>query len=112
MYFIEKIADEKIREAQKRGDFDNLPGSGKPVDLKEYFQTPPHLRAAYTVLKNSGVPPEEVHFINQISHLKKRWLNETDKKLKVDLEKEMSFKISQLRMTLEKRRKSDDRFFK
>ena len=112
MRIIEKIADEKIREAQNRGDFDNLPGYGKPIDLKEYFQTPPHLRVSYTLLKNAGVLPQEIQFINQMSELKKRWVNESDKKIKIELEKELSFKISQLRIILEKRKKkSHDRFF-
>jgi len=105
MRIIEKIADELIREAQERGDFDNLPGYGKPLDLGEYFQVPPHLRAAYTILKNSGVVPEEINFINHISELKRRWVSAPNKKIKTDIEKELSFKISQLHMSLEKRKK-------
>ena len=29
----EKWIDQQIREAQERGEFDNLPGKGKPLDL-------------------------------------------------------------------------------
>jgi len=29
--------DEQIREAIARGEFDNLPGKGKPLDLDAYF---------------------------------------------------------------------------
>lgn len=28
------MADRQIREAMERGDFDNLPGAGKPLDLR------------------------------------------------------------------------------
>ena len=30
---FEKIAEEKNREAMERGEFDNLPGSGKGADV-------------------------------------------------------------------------------
>ena len=33
-------ADEKIKEAIAKGDFDNLPGKGEPLDLDAYFATP------------------------------------------------------------------------
>lgn len=29
------IAEERIREAQERGEFDDLPGAGKPLDLSD-----------------------------------------------------------------------------
>lgn len=31
----ESPVDKAIREAQERGDFDNLPGAGKPLDLRD-----------------------------------------------------------------------------
>jgi len=34
-----KNADEKINGAIARGEFDNLPGKGKPLDLDAYFTT-------------------------------------------------------------------------
>jgi DnaJ family protein C protein 28 len=53
----ESWIDQKIREAQERGDFDNLPGKGKPLDL-----TPnPYAREqelAFKVLKDAGYAPE------------------------------------------------------
>jgi Domain of unknown function (DUF1992) len=30
---LESLVEKQIREAQERGEFDNLPGSGKPLDL-------------------------------------------------------------------------------
>ncbi|WP_033345712.1 DnaJ family domain-containing protein [Catenuloplanes japonicus] len=30
-HFFESLVDQKIREALERGEFDNLPGSGKPL---------------------------------------------------------------------------------
>ncbi len=33
--FYESAVDKAIREAQERGEFDNLPGAGKPLDLSD-----------------------------------------------------------------------------
>ncbi|KRB48372.1 MULTISPECIES: DUF1992 domain-containing protein [unclassified Terrabacter] len=33
--YWESAVDKQIREAQERGDFDNLPGAGKPLDLSD-----------------------------------------------------------------------------
>ncbi len=51
---IALVAEEKIREAERRGMFDNLPGAGKPLLLEDDSHIAPELRMAYTILKNSG----------------------------------------------------------
>src|SRR4051812_16189036 len=33
--YWESSVERQIREAQERGDFDNLPGAGKPLDLSD-----------------------------------------------------------------------------
>ena len=52
-----------IRSAIERGEFDNLKGKGKPLDLNEYFDTPEDIRLGYTLLKNAGYVPEEVQLL-------------------------------------------------
>jgi len=32
---MESVSERKIREAMERGEFDNLPGQGKPLDLSD-----------------------------------------------------------------------------
>jgi hypothetical protein len=32
---FDKLVESLIKEAQERGEFDNLPGKGKPIDLSE-----------------------------------------------------------------------------
>lgn len=59
MLTLDVIAERRIREAQERGEFDDLPGAGAPLDLGDDALVPDELRAAYRVLKNSGfLPPE------------------------------------------------------
>jgi hypothetical protein len=68
---FQKNVDEKIKEAIARGEFDNLPGKGKPLDLDAYFATPEHLRMGYSILKSADVIPEEMELLRQIEDLKK-----------------------------------------
>lgn len=59
MWLIDEWAERHISEAQKRGDFDSLPGSGEPLNLDDDSHVPPELRAGYRLLKNAGcLPPE------------------------------------------------------
>ena len=57
---ISIIAEQRIREACERGDFDSLPGAGKPLELEDDSHIPEDLRMAYKLLKNAGYVPEEV----------------------------------------------------
>lgn len=53
----ESWIDQQVREAQERGEFDNLPGKGKPLDLtpNPYAQD---RELAYKILKDAGYAPE------------------------------------------------------
>ena len=67
---FDKIVEKKIQEAMAEGEFDNLKGSGAPVNLDAYFATPPELRAGFSVLRNAGVIPEEMHLLKRVASLK------------------------------------------
>lgn len=65
------IAENKIREAMENGEFDNLPGQGKPIDFSEDEHIPTEFRLAYRILKNSGHAVEsEADLIQQIQALR------------------------------------------
>ena len=51
---IPRSIDEQIRQAIERGEFDNLPGKGKPLDLNENPYEDPGWRLAYRLLKENG----------------------------------------------------------
>jgi hypothetical protein len=48
------IAERRIAEAMAEGQFDNLPGQGRPQQLEDLSHLAPEMRLAYIVLKNSG----------------------------------------------------------
>lgn len=54
------IAEQRIREAEQRGELRELPGSGHPLDLEEPPLVPPEMRMACRVLKNAGLIPPEI----------------------------------------------------
>jgi hypothetical protein len=53
----EPMIDRLIRESMERGEFDDLPGSGQPIDLSENPYESPELRTVHRLLKNAGFAP-------------------------------------------------------
>ena len=69
---FEDPVETKIKAAMAEGEFDNLPGKGKPLDLKGYIETPEHVRTAYHILKNAGYVPEEVRLKKEMELIKEK----------------------------------------
>jgi len=65
------IAERKIAEAIARGELDNLPGAGRPLDLDDDALIPEELRLAYRILKNAGYVPPELETLNEIAQLER-----------------------------------------
>jgi len=57
--------DQMIREAQARGDFDNLPGSGKPLKLEDDVYAG-DMASAYRIAKNANAAPLWVQLDREI----------------------------------------------
>jgi DnaJ homolog subfamily C member 28 len=54
---LESLVEKKIREAMEEGEFDNLPGKGKPIDLTENPFEDPDLRVVHKLLRDAGFAP-------------------------------------------------------
>jgi hypothetical protein len=63
---FEQIVEERIKKAQRQGEFKDLPGAGKPLDLHSDQHIPEDLRLPYKILKNADCLPEEVAFKKEI----------------------------------------------
>ncbi len=61
-----KIVEERIRRAQKKGEFDNLAGSGEPLNLLNDQTVAEELRLAYKILKNADCLPPEIELKKEI----------------------------------------------
>ncbi|SLM27680.1 conserved hypothetical protein [Desulfamplus magnetovallimortis] len=62
---FQSLVEERIKNAQKKGEFDNLPGRGTPLNLED-MKIPEEFRMAYRVLKNSGFLPPEIELGKKI----------------------------------------------
>ncbi len=71
MLTLELIAERRIREAQDRGDFNNLPGAGAPLELDDDTLVAEDLRVAYRVLKNAGLLPPELEGHREIREIER-----------------------------------------
>ena len=61
-----KIVEERIRKAQRKGAFNNLAGSGKPVLLDDDRHIPEDLRLAYKILNNADWVTPEIELKKEI----------------------------------------------
>ncbi len=52
------LIDEQIKDAMRKGQFENLPGAGKPLKLEDDTNTPEHLRMAHKLLRDNGYVPD------------------------------------------------------
>jgi hypothetical protein len=57
---LDFLVERKIQEAMACGEFDDLPGAGRPLELDDDALIPEELRVANRILKNAGVTPPEV----------------------------------------------------
>jgi hypothetical protein len=66
MWLIDQLVEARVVEAAARGEFDDLPGRGRPLALDDDPLVPAELRAAYRLLKNAGYVPEELRLRGEI----------------------------------------------
>ena len=95
-------AEEKIKEAIAKGEFDNLPGKGSPLDLDAYFATPEQLRMGYSLLKNADIIPEEMELLKQIEGLKSSLDSCNGRVEKRAIQRQLSEKITNFNMRMER----------
>jgi len=98
MFGLQKIIEQKIREAQMKGEFDNLPGKGEPVKIEDDSYVPEDLRMAYKILKNANCVPPEIELKKEIRRMEDMLETLSDEKEKYLQIKRINFKIMQLNM--------------
>jgi len=102
MYFF-RITEHRIKEAYKNGEFDNLPGMGKPLPEDEFANLPEDLRMAYRIMKNAGYTQEETALKKEmmsIQDLIRQCKNDKDQE---ELKNELNEKLLKYNSMLSKR---------
>lgn len=101
---FERIAEQRLRQAIKDGEFDNLPNAGRPIDLEEYFKWPEPLRMAYSILKAANCAPEEVELLNEIARLEAALASAPDAAARRGIQRTLADRRTELAVRLERAR--------
>ena len=99
-----KFIEEQIKKAIDAGEFDNLEGAGKPLDLDGYFAAPEDLRMGYSVLKSNKFVPAEVDMLKEIGELKEKVRSCMDEIERKKLDKILQEKTLAFTMLMERNR--------
>ena len=98
MSYFWRIAEERIKEAQRAGAFDNLPGKGKRLDLEDLSCVPEDLRIGYLILKTAHVLPPEAALLKDIHTIEDLLKHVEDEGERRALAKSIQFKLIRLDM--------------
>ena len=91
-----KIVEERIRKAQKKGEFDNLEGTGEPLNLADDQAVAEELRLDYKILKNADCLPPEIEIKKEINQTEELLAGMTDTAEKYRTMKKLNFLIMKL----------------
>lgn len=93
---FEKIVEERIQAAQKKGEFDDLPSSGKPLVFVNDRCVSEELRLSFKILKNADCLPPEIELKKQIVHIESLLSGMAETEAAYHLMKKLNFLIMKL----------------
>lgn len=80
---FESLIDQQMREAEAAGQFRDLPGAGKPLDLGDDKDVPEELRVGFRMLKGAGYAPPWIELQKSIREAQDdlaRWLTRANER--------------------------------
>ncbi len=104
MGFFDLLAERRMAEAVRRGELDNLPGSGKPLPPDEFANLPDEIRMACRVLRNANVVPEEMQLDKELRRLRDLFEASSDDEERERLRSELRKARLRLDLLLERSR--------
>lgn len=99
------LAEQRIVDAMEAGEFDNLPGKGRPLPRDAAAALPAEERVGYKLLKNAGLLPMEMGLKKEISELERAVRSETRAGEKQRLARKLDEKTTYFNLLMEKRRR-------
>lgn len=70
----ESSIDRQIRKAMEEGEFTNLPGEGKPLNLNDDPNTPDHMQLAFKILRENDLAPDWIVQGKELEARCEKWL--------------------------------------
>ncbi|USK92742.1 DUF1992 domain-containing protein [Rossellomorea marisflavi] len=113
MDFSTLMSEQRIRKAYEDGEFNELPGFGKPMNLNDDAGIPEELKMAHRMMKNAGYSTEEAGLkreMMRIEDLMRTCEDDTEAKA---LQKDLNEKVLKYNAMLSKKRvKTNSSVFK
>jgi septation ring formation regulator EzrA len=107
MDLFSRIAEDKIKEAIKNKEFENLPGMGKPLDLSDELPgMSAEMKMGYRMLKNAGYISDQVDLRKELITLNDLISVATDDEEINRLQEKLTRKKLQFEKVMEQRRKN------
>ncbi|NMH70796.1 DUF1992 domain-containing protein [Bacillus sp. RO3] len=69
MDFSMIMSEQRIKKAYEDGEFKELPGFGKPLNLDDDAGIPQELKMAHRMMKNAGFTTEEMNIKNEMMRI-------------------------------------------
>jgi hypothetical protein len=101
--------DKLIEEWLAQNDGEELPGTGQPLNLDEYFGWPEDQRIGLSLLKNSGCVPLEVEQLREIKRLNDEIKRSKDEQVRAALKRKLQEEHVQLNLRIEQSRRRRSR---
>ena len=97
------VSEDRIKKAYQDGEFENLPGLGKPLQLEDLSGIPEELRMAYKLLKNAGYTQEEGQLRQEMMTIEGLLKKCDDSTEKESLQKKLNEKLLRFNQLMSKR---------
>ena len=117
MKLLDALVEQRISAAAARGEFDNLPGTGEPLEFDDDALVPEEVRVANRIMKNAGFVPPAVEHLRALRDLQSEACSSEDPATRRKLQAKMlaldmaleSLRGSSTVVPLEYRRRIDER---
>ncbi|MGG1676318.1 DnaJ family domain-containing protein [Neobacillus sp. NRS-1170] len=103
MDMFQIVSEDRIKKAYKDGEFENLPGLGKPMQLEDLSGIPEELRMAYKLLKNAGYTQEESHLRQELMTIEDLIKKTDDSNEKENLQRKLNEKLIRFNQIMSKK---------
>ncbi|WP_223589690.1 DnaJ family domain-containing protein [Neobacillus bataviensis] len=103
MDMFQIVSEDRIKKAYKDGEFENLPGLGKPMQLEDLSAIPEDLRMAYKLLKNAGYTQEESHLRQELMTIEDLIKKTDDISEKENLHRKLNEKLIRFNQIMSKK---------
>lgn len=107
------VSEDRIKKAYRDGEFENLPGLGKPLEFEDLSAIPEELRMAYRLMKNAGFTEGESQLRQEMMTIEELIKKCDDSTEKASLQHKLNEKLLRYNQLMSKRGvETNSSFFK